>query len=133
MLRNFSSAKSSSQLDKTMSEAQFNQIVEAILSGKYSWACLLILRFSGYNPLHYIPYRTYNRLMKANQGPKSQLVQDADPPQSNKFKDLGYLEEIDHPSKKVKGGKSFESFPIMTNLMWSRLNLPSFNRGQKIY
>ncbi|MCG5060054.1 MAG: HetP family heterocyst commitment protein [Limnoraphis sp. WC205] len=57
---------SPNQRDKAMSEEQFNQVIEAILAGKYSWACVLILRFAGYNPLHYIPYRTYNRLMKDN-------------------------------------------------------------------
>ncbi len=51
---------SHSQLDQVMTPEQFHQIVEAILAGKYSWACVLILRFAGYNPLHYIPYRTYN-------------------------------------------------------------------------
>ena len=50
--------------DNFMTEEQFEQVVEAILNGKYSWACVLILRFAGYNPLHYIPYRTYNRLTK---------------------------------------------------------------------
>jgi hypothetical protein len=60
-----------SKVDRVMSLEQFEQVVEAILAGKYSWACVLILRFSGYNPLHYIPYRTYNRLMKQhNQGVK---------------------------------------------------------------
>jgi hypothetical protein len=53
-------------MDKAMNIDQFNQVVDAILAGKYSWACVLILRFSGYNPLHYIPYRTYNRLLKDN-------------------------------------------------------------------
>lgn len=52
--------------DKVMEADQFAQVVEAILAGKYSWACVLILRFAGYNPLHYIPYRTYNRLIKDN-------------------------------------------------------------------
>ncbi|NEP49837.1 MAG: HetP family heterocyst commitment protein, partial [Moorea sp. SIO3C2] len=33
-----------------MSTEQLNQVIEAIISGKYSWACVLILRFSGYNP-----------------------------------------------------------------------------------
>ena len=47
-----------------MSEEQFNQVINAILAGKYSWACVLTLQFAGYDPLHYIPYRTYNRLMK---------------------------------------------------------------------
>ncbi|NKB18262.1 MAG: HetP family heterocyst commitment protein [Pseudanabaena sp. CRU_2_10] len=54
------------KLDKAMDPEQFNQVIEAILDGKYSWACVLILRFAGYNPLHYIPYRTYNRLSKDN-------------------------------------------------------------------
>ncbi len=49
-----------------MTAEQFTQVIEAILDGKYSWACLLILRFAGYNPLHYIPYRTFNRLVKEN-------------------------------------------------------------------
>lgn len=58
---------SQNQRDKAMSEEQFNQVIDAILAGKYSWACVLILRFAGYNPLHYIPYRTYNRLVKDNE------------------------------------------------------------------
>ena len=49
-----------------MTEDQFEEIVDAVLAGKYSWACVLILRAGGYNPLHYIPYRTYNRLVKNN-------------------------------------------------------------------
>ncbi len=59
-------ASISSNLDKTMKAQQFDKVVEAILAGKYSWACVLMLRFAGYNPLHYIPYRTYNRLLKEN-------------------------------------------------------------------
>jgi hypothetical protein len=58
---------SGNKLDRVMTPEQFTQVVEAILAGKYSWACVLILRFAGYNPLHYIPYRTYNRLMKEHQ------------------------------------------------------------------
>ena len=49
-----------------ISTEQLDQIVDAILAGKYSWACVLLLRFVGYNPLHYIPYRTHNRLLKEN-------------------------------------------------------------------
>jgi hypothetical protein len=52
--------------NKVMSPDQFEQVVRAILEGKYSWACVLILRFAGYNPAHYIPYRTYKRLIKSN-------------------------------------------------------------------
>lgn len=63
---NSQAAYSNTKFDKTMKPEQFTQIVEAILAGKYSWACVLLLRFAGYNPLHYIPYRTYNRLIKEN-------------------------------------------------------------------
>jgi hypothetical protein len=45
---------------------QVEEIVQAIIAGKYSWACVLILRFSGHNPIDYIPYRTYIRVLKNN-------------------------------------------------------------------
>lgn len=51
---------------KTLSAEQFEQIVTAILDGKYSWACVLMLRFGGHNPIHYLPYRTYKRLVRDN-------------------------------------------------------------------
>jgi EAL domain-containing protein (putative c-di-GMP-specific phosphodiesterase class I) len=53
-------------MDKITNAEYFNQIAEAILAGKYSWACVLFLRSIGYNPVDYIPYRTYNRLLKEN-------------------------------------------------------------------
>jgi hypothetical protein len=43
---------------------QLEQIIRAIADGKYSWACVLMLQFFGKNPLHYIPQRTYSRLLK---------------------------------------------------------------------
>jgi hypothetical protein len=58
--------KEHGKLEKVMTTEQFDRVVEAILAGKYSWACVLILRFAGYNPLQYVPYRTYNRLIKDN-------------------------------------------------------------------
>src|SRR5690348_2656136 len=45
---------------------QLNEIIGAITEGRYSWACVLILRFVGHNPLHFIPQRTYSRLVKEN-------------------------------------------------------------------
>ncbi|MBE9041143.1 HetP family heterocyst commitment protein [Oscillatoriales cyanobacterium LEGE 11467] len=54
------------KLEKILTSEQYEHVVEAIMAGKYSWACTLILRFGGDNPLAYIPYRTYNRLMKEN-------------------------------------------------------------------
>ena len=116
----YSNSKSSdSQLNKVMTNEQFNQVVDAILSGKYSWACLLILRFSGYNPLHYIPYRTYNRLMKANRQLEkrpldmtAKLKESKDKENkgdraqsSHQLQDLYYLEDADRQSSKIKGGK----------------------------
>jgi|LakMenEpi03Aug12_release.lakeMendotaPanAssembly.Ray.scaffolds.fasta_scaffold2994204_1 hypothetical protein len=53
-------------LGKKINTEQIEQIVKAIIAGKYSWACVLILRFAGYNPIDYIPYRTYIRLLKNN-------------------------------------------------------------------
>jgi hypothetical protein len=61
------SANSLAKRNKVMSPEQFNQVVEAITEGRYSWACVLILRFAGYNPVYFIPYRTYSRLVKENQ------------------------------------------------------------------
>ena len=108
------------KLDKAMTPEQFTQVVEAILEGKYSWACVLILRFTGYNPLHYIPYRTYNRLMKDNcqasrdkgcsphshirfQPTKDLSCQSC----TSKIEDLNYLEPLEQHTKlsqKLRGG-----------------------------
>lgn len=119
-----------------MTDDQFNQIVEAIISGKYSWACLLILRFAGYNPLHYIPYRTYNRLMKLNREQNDQptkamsnVAQKNSTPRlttpqqksTAKLRDLCCLEEIDRQSQQVhqvKGGKRLFSLHSIPNLVW---------------
>jgi hypothetical protein len=69
---------------KTMTEDQFDRVVDAIALGKYSWACLLILRFAGYNPLHYIPHRTYNRLMKSYRENKLEPVEEIETTFSNR-------------------------------------------------
>ena len=114
MYRNHSSADS--QLSKTMTEEQFDRVVDAIMSGKYSWACLLILRFAGYNPLHYIPHRTYNRLMKSyrESNPQQTEILTADRSHSlakrtthkssSRLRDLCYMEQVDRQSTKIKGG-----------------------------
>jgi hypothetical protein len=59
------SIQSSSKISLTSEDS--NRIIEAILNGKYSWACILFLRSMGHNPIDYIPYRTYYRLAKENQ------------------------------------------------------------------
>ena len=112
-----------------MSEEQFDRIVEAIATGKYSWACLLILRFAGYNPLHYIPYRTYNRLMKTHQErertPAIAGIADRQPKKSVKIQDLTYLEEIDRQSKQIVGGK-FTNIDSIFNLIIHHKNTHNY-------
>ncbi len=53
-------------LDQEMSDKEFDLIISAIIDGKYSFACILMLRHYGYDPRDYIPYGTYNRLIKKN-------------------------------------------------------------------
>ena len=114
----FQKASLSSNVDKAMSPEQFNQVVDAILAGKYSWACVLILRFAGYNPLHYIPYRTYNRLVKENSQAGQQLQSDKGRTNKgclqnrtdrmtascSKIADLSYVEEVREKRATVRGG-----------------------------
>lgn len=108
--------------DKAMTNEQFEQIVEAILAGKYSWACVLILRFAGYNPLHYIPYRTYNRLIKDNclrgksnreqqqtwdrgQGTSAVKLSHSFPKErATQINDLSYLGEVEQKGAGIRGG-----------------------------
>ncbi|MEA5594333.1 HetP family heterocyst commitment protein [Rivularia sp. UHCC 0363] len=113
----------SSNLDKTIHPEQFDQVVEAILAGKYSWACVLMLRFAGYNPLHYIPYRTYNRLIKEHSPKKSSTQHNENrkivkqipntrkdgnmsPSCLNKIKDLAYLEVVGKQKTEIRGGSN---------------------------
>jgi hypothetical protein len=106
-------ASINSKIDKAMTTEQFTQVVDAILEGKYSWACVLILRFAGYNPLHYIPYRTYNRLMKENSQKhkrdcckvnlESQQPERDSEKVDCKIQDLNYLETLDQKAL-IKGG-----------------------------
>ncbi|WP_071189929.1 HetP family heterocyst commitment protein [Trichormus sp. NMC-1] len=63
---NYQISSSQTNFQTAITPEELNQIIETIADGKYSWACVLILRFIGYNPLHYIPQRTYSRLMKEN-------------------------------------------------------------------
>lgn len=58
--------------NKTITSEQFANLTEAILDGEYSWACVLLLQSVGENPLHYVPYRTYYRLVKKHTRIKKQ-------------------------------------------------------------
>lgn len=113
------------KFNKVTEADEFDRIVGAILAGKYSWACVLMLRFAGYNPLQYIPYRTYNRLMKNNpeQNTSEKFSQNnlhqkldkdliADSPQKSsnqstyQIDDLNYLEQLSRSDKQLRGGSS---------------------------
>ena len=133
---------SNSKFNKAISPEQLNEIVEAILDGKYSWACVLLLRFAGHNPLHYIPYRTYNRLLKEN----CQVARPTSGGQTNKtnqgnttertlsngkvskqhlsiVSDLAYLEEVSEEHSSVHGGRLNQLLnPSLQNVKW----LPKF-------
>ncbi|NET02273.1 MAG: HetP family heterocyst commitment protein [Sphaerospermopsis sp. SIO1G1] len=54
------------QVKQSLKYAHWQDIIKAIINGKYAWACILFLHFSGYDPLEYIPYPTYKKLVKEN-------------------------------------------------------------------
>ncbi len=63
---NYSSTRSNQNVIDRSAQQELQDaehIIAAILLGKYSWACVLMLQRMGYNPMDYIPYRTYKRLM----------------------------------------------------------------------
>jgi hypothetical protein len=113
---------SNPKINKGISPEQLNEIVEAILAGKYSWACVLLLRYAGYNPLHYIPYRTYNRLLKENcqigrpsEGETNKIDIGKKSAQTKSkgttsgkhlslISDLTYVEDISEQDQDVRGG-----------------------------
>ncbi|MEG4445455.1 HetP family heterocyst commitment protein [Microcoleus sp. AT9_B5] len=88
---------------------QLDEIISAILAGKYSWACFLLLRCTGYNPLDYIPYRTSNRLLKEN----SQISKSSKSETKSalgKIADLDHLEVVREKRAGVRGGYVTEAF-----------------------
>ncbi|MEM9088571.1 MAG: HetP family heterocyst commitment protein [Cyanobacteria bacterium P01_F01_bin.53] len=116
---------------KVINDEQLDVIIEAILQGKYSNACLLLLEAIGHNPLHYIPYRTYNRLQKQRQkqmaeastsvtplsekrvsGKKIERGEKVESKQKGQksFADLDYVELLSNQSKPVKGGNLITGF-----------------------
>lgn len=127
---------SNSRFNKTISPDQLNEIIEAILAGKYSWACVLLLRAAGYDPMHYIPYRTYNRLLKehcrfgspnqrntdnlrvVNKNAATESESRVSQKGLSKIADLNYLEPVADKNPHIGGG-SCES----TRFPWSWLRL----------
>jgi len=63
---NYELSSSKNNTHTVITPEQLNELIETIADHRYSWACVLMLRFLGYNPLHYIPQRTYSRLIKEN-------------------------------------------------------------------
>ncbi|EGJ28524.1 MULTISPECIES: HetP family heterocyst commitment protein [Moorena] len=101
------------KLDKMMDIDKFSEIEEAILDGKYSWACVLMLRLAGHNPLDYMPSRTYSRLLKQN---RDMILQKQASMMTNsnkvlnarqrlsQIKDLAYVETLGKKTSQVHGG-----------------------------
>lgn len=124
--------------NKTINHEQLNQIIEAILAGKYSWACFLLLRCTGYDPLHYIPYRTYNRIVKENcqignqsRVSTTNLNSNTHYPEFNrdrvsmrqqmtKIVDLDHLEIEQNQNKRVRGGVADENPKLNSTFGWFR-------------
>jgi hypothetical protein len=122
----FQTSSTSQKRNKVMSPEQFKQVVEAITEGRYSWACVLILRFAGYNPIHFIPHRTYSRLLKenrlfsaANESSSQQLQRGKQlvsacsdgsiaPRSSTQINELTYLETAEPQEGELHGG----DFPV---------------------
>ncbi|MEG4109418.1 HetP family heterocyst commitment protein [Microcoleus sp. S13_C5] len=86
---------------------QLDEIISAILAGKYSWACFLLLRCTGYNPLDYIPYRTSNRLLKEN-SQISKSSKSETKPALGKIADLDYVEVVREKRAGVRGGDAIQ-------------------------
>ncbi|BAY22398.1 heterocyst formation protein HetP-like protein [Calothrix sp. NIES-2100] len=133
---------------KAISPEQLNQVIEAITEGRYSWACVLILRFVGYNPLHFIPQRTYSRLIKENSQPQTTLVsttsrnlsaslqssmnssnQRASTQVLNKINDLDYMETSDKKQTSLNGGSNLLVGPeaVSNNNIFHKLFNPGKN------
>jgi hypothetical protein len=96
-------------LERSMQPEKFDQVVEAIASGKYSWACVLMLRFAGYNPLHYIPYSTYNRIVKDGEAKPLKPSDVNLAMETPQIRDLEHLEQVLEESQTVNGGCSWFS------------------------
>ena len=90
---------------------QLDEIIAAILAGKYSWACFLLLRCTGYNPLDYIPYRTSNRLLKENsQAAKTETKSGETKSGKGKIVDLEHLEVVKEKRTGIQGGYVTQAF-----------------------
>jgi len=135
-------SSANNQLGETIHPEEFTQIIDAILDGKYSWACFLLLRSAGHNPVHYLPYRTYNRLVKKNcrgnkkgqdktntidKSAKTESSSTKSKKQVTQITDLAYLEETKEKELQLQGGHSEqESKSQVSHLTWVFSKIPSF-------
>lgn len=120
-------------LSGAITKDKMNKIIECIIKGKYSSACLILLEATGYNPLHYIPYSTYHRLQKQylqsnqkhtslkedignlahkdtaskNMAPKN--LASSGSASRLKMNDLDYIEPIPAEALSVSGGMGYKS------------------------
>lgn len=119
------------KMKASMSQEDLELIIDAILNGKYSWACVLILKNAGYEPGHYIPYRTLNRLIKENGFPSCHDPNTCRSKQSrrtanqrskysvtNGIRDLNFFEPSANDSKEIKGG-NFAVWNVVSTRMLS--------------
>ncbi|BAY11135.1 HetP family heterocyst commitment protein [Calothrix sp. NIES-2098] len=147
---NYQISSAQKNYHKAISPEQLNQVIEAITEGRYSWACVLILRFVGYNPLHFIPQRTYSRLIKENnQAQQTTLVSTAtnrnlsasfqssinsmnsstkraSSQVLSKINDLDYMETSDKKQASLNGGSNVlmrqEAFGIAKRIFLHSIN-----------
>lgn len=94
---------------------EMDQVISAILSGKYSWACALVLRFTGHEPLNYLPQRTYTRIMRENWYAPNPSRKDCPSAPTNPYpnwpasqskllRDLDYDDRTESAAEQVQGG-----------------------------
>lgn len=106
-----------------VTQEQMAEIIGAILSGKYSWACVLMLTYLGYEPMHYLPDRTMSRLTKENGFPRQpsknvekttsifrkkqdhRLDDFSSGQRRGTLRDLSHLEPVGGSAKFLTGGK----------------------------
>ncbi|MBE9038431.1 HetP family heterocyst commitment protein [aff. Roholtiella sp. LEGE 12411] len=130
---NYQISSSQANYHKAISPDQLNQVVEAIVDGRYSWACVLILRFVGYNPLHFIPQRTYSRLVKENSQVQPQTGSTQNSIQTTIHSSLSSSEQQD--SSKVLGKiNNLDYLETADKKQSDRQdsNLPLYSAGTKI-
>lgn len=119
---NHFNSRTTMQSGRIMTPEQMNQVIEAIIDGKYSWACVLILHSTGHNPIDYIPYRTYARIIKDNKEGDRRV--NSKTSFSDRINDLTCFEPLEGEAERthfshLRGGSraQFSLLPWMTRWM----------------